>query len=197
MPGNLLGDKEGFFFSETTNPPGLLELSKKYNIANAINYIRQEKNYVEEFGFASTPDLSGKGVLEFYLNNVNFIKQYIAYFFKQIEPFLEDKELIIQLPVDLFESKHQLMFPFEYDVTTLDFHAKEAHQVKGILSEREYECFKLIIQGKTREEVARTMSISLSSVGTFLHRAMDKLKCSSRSELIAFALENNILIVAE
>ena len=68
----------------------------------------------------------------------------------------------------------------------------EEKQPHELLSDREFELFKLIIQGKTAKKIANKLCISDKTVSTYRSRIMKKMNMVSTSDLIHYAIENNI-----
>jgi DNA-binding NarL/FixJ family response regulator len=52
---------------------------------------------------------------------------------------------------------------------------------------------RLLALGKTNREIAQTMLVSLSSVKTYVKRAMDKLMVSDRTQAAVRAIELGLL----
>jgi len=63
----------------------------------------------------------------------------------------------------------------------------------GTLSAREFEMLRELAEGKSLKETAFKHDISLSTVSTYRSRIMKKLGLRSTSELIRYALENDVL----
>lgn len=63
-----------------------------------------------------------------------------------------------------------------HSTTTLD-------PIWEALSPREAEVVKMLLDGNTQEEIAQALGIKSSTVGTYRHRALDKLGLSSISEI--------------
>ncbi|MBK6681095.1 MAG: response regulator transcription factor [Ignavibacteriales bacterium] len=62
-----------------------------------------------------------------------------------------------------------------------------------ILSDREFEILRYIAQGKALTEIGEVLNISVSTVGTYRSRILDKLKLSNNAELILYVLENHLI----
>jgi DNA-binding NarL/FixJ family response regulator len=62
-----------------------------------------------------------------------------------------------------------------------------------LLSDREYEIFRLIADGKTSSEIADVLNLSINTITTYRSRILQKMNVSSSSELTRYALENNLL----
>lgn len=67
---------------------------------------------------------------------------------------------------------------------------KKPHE---LLSNREFEIFKLLATGKTVTQVAETLSLALTTVSTHRSRIMEKLKLSTNSDLTRYAIANHII----
>ena len=61
------------------------------------------------------------------------------------------------------------------------------------LSDREYEVMCKIAGGKTADEIAHEMSISIHTVYSYRNRIFDKMKLKSNVELTQYALKNKLL----
>lgn len=62
-----------------------------------------------------------------------------------------------------------------------------------LLSKRENEVLKYIALGYTHQEIADTLFISIKTVDTYKARIMEKLNVNKRSELVRYALKNNLI----
>lgn len=61
------------------------------------------------------------------------------------------------------------------------------------LSQREMDVLELISQGKSNKEIARTLSLSESTIKTHVSSVLKKLKLKSRTEAISYFLKENYL----
>lgn len=191
IPKNVTGNKEGFFFSGSTLPSEICELSNSFKLHNIFKFVKNHKDYTEIFAF-SFPDTEFKFV-DYYFNNLQEIKDIIEIFSKEIEPFLDKSDLIIQLPDSVIHKKISTnLVPCEYELTNINFDAK-GNQIRKILSKQELTCFKLLLCGKTHGQMSTIMAISSSSVATYVERVKNKLNCNSRAELIEYAINNDIV----
>lgn len=62
-----------------------------------------------------------------------------------------------------------------------------------LLSNREFEIFKLLAWGKTITQISETLSLALTTVSTHRSRIMDKLQLSTNSELTRYAISHHII----
>jgi DNA-binding NarL/FixJ family response regulator len=66
-------------------------------------------------------------------------------------------------------------------------------QPHEILSEREYQVFIMIASGKSLADIAEELSISVSTVSTYRHRVLKKMKMKNNIELSRYALDSNLI----
>lgn len=65
--------------------------------------------------------------------------------------------------------------------------------VDPILSEREYEVLKLMAEGKTSNEIAEQLFVSVKTVGTHKQHIYEKLNLSSTADLVKYAIKKGII----
>ncbi len=68
---------------------------------------------------------------------------------------------------------------------------KEPHE---LLSNREFEIFKLLAHGKTISQIADSLSLALTTVSTHRARIMEKLNLSTNSDLTRYAIAHHIVL---
>lgn len=61
------------------------------------------------------------------------------------------------------------------------------------LTEREMDVLRLVVQGKSNQQIADDMVITLATVKAHVSNILDKMQVSSRSEAIAYAIKNKIV----
>ena len=62
-----------------------------------------------------------------------------------------------------------------------------------LLSDREFQIFKMIATGKRQTIIAAELSLSVSTVNTYRKRIFDKFRFNSNAELIHYAIQNKLL----
>ncbi len=67
---------------------------------------------------------------------------------------------------------------------------KKPHE---LLSDREFDVFKMIAAGKAVSEIADLLSLSVTTVSTYRARIMAKMNMKSNANLTLYAIENNLL----
>lgn len=60
------------------------------------------------------------------------------------------------------------------------------------LSDREMEVFQLIVLGRTVSEIADSIVLSVSTVSTYRAKILSKLNLKNDSEIVRFAVQNNL-----
>ena len=67
---------------------------------------------------------------------------------------------------------------------------KKPHE---LLSDREFDVFKLLASGKSVSEIAEQLSLSATTISTYRARVMEKMNIHSNAELARYAIENKII----
>lgn len=62
-----------------------------------------------------------------------------------------------------------------------------------ILSPREHEIMRLVVEGKTSREIAGKLAISSKTVDTYRSRLMRKIKVKNVAGLIKFAIQHHMI----
>jgi len=70
---------------------------------------------------------------------------------------------------------------------------RSTKQVPYDLTEREMEVLQLVVQGKSNQQIADAMVVTLATVKAHVSSILAKLQVSSRSEAIAYAIKNKIV----
>jgi DNA-binding NarL/FixJ family response regulator len=62
-----------------------------------------------------------------------------------------------------------------------------------LLSDREYQVFELIVNGKSVSDIGRQLSLSVKTISTHKTRILHKMGATSEAELVRYALEHKLL----
>ena len=62
-----------------------------------------------------------------------------------------------------------------------------------LLSDREYQVFRLLVAGKTVSEIAEQLNLSVKTVSTHKARIMQKMSMSNPTELVRYAMQHGLL----
>jgi DNA-binding NarL/FixJ family response regulator len=63
----------------------------------------------------------------------------------------------------------------------------------NLLSDREFDVFKLLASGKSVTEIAEQLSLSATTVSTYRSRMMEKMKMRSNADLTRYAIEKHLI----
>lgn len=66
-------------------------------------------------------------------------------------------------------------------------------ELSEVLSDREYEIFMLIAQGKTVSEIAEILSLSVKTVSTHRTHILEKTKLKNNADIVMYAVRNKLL----
>ena len=69
----------------------------------------------------------------------------------------------------------------------------EPATLESILSEREFQVFCMIAQGKTVSDIASEMNLSVKTVSTYRSKIIEKTGLKNNSEIMLYALQNKIV----
>ena len=67
---------------------------------------------------------------------------------------------------------------------------RPAHEM---LSDREFDVFKLLASGKPVSEIAETLSLGVTTVSTYRSRILEKMNMKTNADLTRYALENKLV----
>lgn len=148
----------------------------------AYSVVNIKQAFIDIFWFGAYAN--EKNVINFYLNNLEFLANYANYYIAEARHLINlAKEKRILVPVSLKEDYNQKflclknMFPF----------GNPMGKVCGILnklSPKEYECLHFLLNGYTAKMSAKQLDISPRTVETHIQNIKLKLKCRTRNELI-------------
>lgn len=75
----------------------------------------------------------------------------------------------------------------------LDVNAPAGAAPHTLLSDREYQVFRLIAAGASVSEIARQLNLSVKTISTHKTRLMQKMGLANQAELIRYAIEHKLL----
>ena len=78
-------------------------------------------------------------------------------------------------------------------VDAFDADGSSSYLSHELLSDREFEIFRLLALGKSVSEIAKQLSLSSSTVSTYRSRILEKMNLRSNSDLIRYALEKKLI----
>lgn len=66
-------------------------------------------------------------------------------------------------------------------------------QAKPLLTKRQKEVILMVGEGKTNEEIAANLSVSMQNIKLILNNLYKRLSCKNRAHLVQYSLNNNLL----
>lgn len=99
-------------------------------------------------------------------------------------------------PYELITAIQRILMGRKYitpEVAEKLLHTSGEKQPHELLSNREFEIFKLLALGKTTTQVADQLSLALTTVSTYRSRIMEKLRLTTNPELTRYAIQHNII----
>jgi len=79
------------------------------------------------------------------------------------------------------------------EATTSLIHQKGSTPLHQELTEREWEVYRLLLEGKTNAEIAAELVVGISTVKYHVSRLLSKLGVSSRAEAIAYGVQHHLV----
>ncbi len=73
------------------------------------------------------------------------------------------------------------------------FHNNTNKQPHELLSDREFDVFKLLASGKSVSDIANQLSLSTTTLSTYRSRILEKMGIRSNAELTRYALEKKLI----
>lgn len=64
--------------------------------------------------------------------------------------------------------------------------------IHRVLSDRELQVMRLIAAGKTAVQIARELSLSVNTVGTYRSRILHKMGMNRKAQIIGYAARNGL-----
>ncbi|HYF29618.1 MAG TPA: response regulator transcription factor [Chitinophagaceae bacterium] len=62
-----------------------------------------------------------------------------------------------------------------------------------LLSNREFDVFKMLVAGKSLTEIAEELALGVTTISTYRSRILEKMNMKSNAELTRYALENKLI----
>lgn len=144
---------------------------ENFNIDHGLSIVEPGENYCEFFGFASTHE--HPEVVNFYLNNLDIIKNFTNYFKEKADKIIKEAE------------QNKLIFPYHNDVIRT-YSMKDLQTLLSDVkvTQRQTDCINLLLEGATIKEIAARLKISPRTVETHIDLLKTKFHAQNKSELI-------------
>jgi DNA-binding CsgD family transcriptional regulator len=183
-------------WSHLSHHQPILNAARLFNIDHGITLIQKKEDGCEFYFIGTTPDRPY--VTNLLLNNIDTLQRFTLYFKEQAEHLLKKsyaERIYIPRKYELVNTQ-ELGILYQNNYRPLEFKIKKFHLDDHItLTAREMKCAKLIIQGKTARSISEELFISQRTVETHILHLKEKLKCQTKTELIAKLINFNIAIM--
>lgn len=176
----------GWYSWDSVHPAKQTEVAHSLNLGNGVIYVRHHADKTEVFSFASRPD--NKHAQNFYLNNLNLLKRFTNYFLEKADNLIQEanQQRVMPLPEMVLKQPEPHI---EINDPMVNRFLDELSFPLNLLSERETECFKLLIKGFSLADISKTLNLAIPTVAVYVTRVKQKLKCLSKHQLIQKAHE--------
>lgn len=187
---NTLADQEVFKAARTD-----------FYLEDGITIVKEGAEYCEFFYIGTNqkqPQLNN-----FFVNNLDLLNRFVLYFrdrgkdlIKKASKYkinhvvidtssIQSKELILLKQLNVLELKKQ----FVRDTKIKSYYLNN-NQTETSFSNREIDCIKLLLEGKTALEAGKILYISSRTVEKHLDNIRLKLNCHKKSAIIEILLKN-------
>lgn len=102
-------------------------------------------------------------------------------------------------PTELVKAVQQIISGRRYinsevaEVLAVSLDKKDERPPHELLSDREFEVFKMIVVGKTISEIGESLSLNVNTISTYRSRLMEKMRMSTNADLVKYAILNNLV----
>ena len=186
-------EKDMLVAGEAGNTNEMFELLKKENFAIIILDI-------------SMPGRSGLEALKFLKKNYPEVPTLILSMFSEEQYGLRALKAgaagylkKVSAPTELVSAIRKIVSGGKYINQSLaekladEYDSDRKERMHDKLSNREYQIMCLIASGKSTEEIALDLSISINTVYTYRNRILEKMHLKSNVELTQYALQNKLI----
>lgn len=187
----------GFFLASAVEHPKFQNAQKqveqKYELFNLLLIFEKEGDFLHAHGFATTHQ--DPTLVNVYLNHMERFRSYCDYFRKET---IALQRKLDEMKVDFGKLIGSQFYENEKNVDSRLKAAKQAEffhwmnashtslDIAKPLSDREIECLKLMLEGKSASLIAEQLSITTRTVEHHIDHIKDKLLCSNKAEIFSF-----------
>lgn len=196
LPHYIPNDSIKYTFWSEFKDDRVFSAVNKYGMTNGVSIYEKQEEYVDFFDFAFEKDNTQH--INFYLNNTYLFKKFIEYFKEKIFLILnfEDKENVLvpkrfisfdQIPREKSSDPPNLSGVFSNLLEKKFENSYKEHTL--ILSNKELECLDLFSKGYSIKTISRLLSLSPSSVRSYLNISKMKFDFRTTKEIVNFYKE--------
>lgn len=177
-------DPSSYYFLWEPNLPAqpVAMVRNEFNICNGLTFV--ERFPTHYYMIAIGAPLDNHGVLDFYLNNIELIRNFIRGFRMEQQSLmqtLESQPLILAKPLQ-DENLESMLLDTRLSVRQRIPVTFKNH--KSYITLKEYECIKQIPLGLSAKEIAKRLKLSPRTVEQYFERVKIRVGCRSKRDLI-------------
>jgi len=177
-------DPSSYYFLWEPNLPArpVAMVRNEFDVTNGLTFVERHATHYYMIAFAASH--TNHGVLDFYLNNIELLKNFVSQFTDQqrgLMQALESKPLI--LPKSLQDENLEDM------LLQRSSHSRKRIPIvfrgrSSYVTLKEYECLKQLPRGLSTKEIGRVLNISPRTVEQYFERVKTRIGCKSKQDLI-------------
>lgn len=173
-------DKQTYFFLWNNGLPEIdTGIAREFDLDNGICLVERYADHYHLIAFAAPT--KEKQIVNFYLNNLGLLKNFINEFKDKAAPIIARAEQSRIMPTpELQDENGPVMLWSKKKKVTIEVSGNSIS-----LSPREWLCWQTLAYGPTVKEIAARLGLSPRTVETYYNRLKFKLGVNSRSELIS------------
>jgi DNA-binding CsgD family transcriptional regulator len=170
-----------------------------FNIDNGVSFVSKQRESTTLYIFASTRDTHS--INSFYVRNIDLLKRFILYFqdkashlIRQAEKnriYLPEKQIVKDKELKKIILSDKIRQKFFEDTTIDRFFIPDCEN-DVYLTKREAECASHMLDGATAKQIGKLLDISHRTVESHLNQVKEKLRCSTKEQLVDFLFSSNI-----
>ncbi|MHB1947838.1 MAG: LuxR family transcriptional regulator [Gammaproteobacteria bacterium] len=146
-----------------------------YNSDNGITYVINYNEYCDFFIFGA--DKNNKQIINFYINNLDLLKNFSGYFYNQTKKIIAvSAKNRIYLPERAMQSDIG-KYVYRQNITNFK------NNIMLNLSNREKSCLYGILAGQTAKQIAGELNLTFRTVEYYIENLKKKMGCRRRSEI--------------
>jgi len=154
-----------------------------------IQIIEKQNGAVEFFGFGGNSQ--NRNFQQIYLNHIPLLKTFSHHFTAEFASILldmhEEAAPLHLLKGDHYFESHPLHGLINVQAFLQDLGLQEQVKKAALLSPREKECLKYLLNGQSAKETARALGLSSRTIETYFEKIKLKFGCWSKNEIFTIA----------
>ena len=167
-------------FKELFPENTLTAIREKCAMDNILFYVQHNHDSTDIFSMAADPD--NKLILNKYINHAEEIRKFLLYFKQETKGLLlEAKHYAIDYDCSIKQQKK--IFPGDIGIPNYNGFSS-LFDIADALSDREFECLKLLSSAKSIKSIARKLKLSPRTVESYLINTKNKLNCQTTNEML-------------